>query len=143
MLAFDRMSHSKAEKRSFVDITNPATSICCSRFISAMFKKFCFCFAGLDVRDLELAFISLLFPRSEIGCGLRQRPSAKKSFSSSSFFSPGVQLFRGGVKLWAHFSWRKLFLPSPLHAREKIGGREDGAMGKERMEEERRNIGGW
>ena len=25
-LAFDRMSHSKAEKRSFVDITNPATS---------------------------------------------------------------------------------------------------------------------
>ena len=95
------------------------------------------------MRDLELAFISLLFPRSEIGCGLRQRPSAKKSFSSSSFFSPGVQLFRGGVKLWAHFSWRKLFLPSPLHAREKIGGREDGAMGKERMEEERRNIGGW
>ncbi len=66
-LAFDRMSHSKAEKRSFVDITNLATSICCSRFISAMFKKFCFCFAGLDVRDLELTLSSSLAAKLVVG----------------------------------------------------------------------------
>ncbi len=41
------------------------------------------------------------------------------------------------------FFMEEIISPLPLHAREKIGGREDGAMGKERMEEERRNIGGW
>ncbi len=43
VLAFDRMSHSNGEKKSFVDITNPATSICCS----AMFKKVWLLFCGI------------------------------------------------------------------------------------------------